>query len=44
MAAVLACGDGAVLSHVSAAQLWGIDRRAAASQGAAGAATGSPLR
>src|SRR5882757_7628133 len=24
MAAVLACGDGAVLSHRSAAQLWGI--------------------
>jgi very-short-patch-repair endonuclease len=28
MAAVLACGDGAVLSHRSAAELWGIDRRA----------------
>src|SRR5215208_3743622 len=27
MAAVLACGDGAVLSHVSAAQLWGFDAR-----------------
>jgi very-short-patch-repair endonuclease len=26
MAAVLACGDGAVLSHRSAAQLWGIGR------------------
>ena len=24
MAAVLACGDGAVLSHRSAAELWGI--------------------
>jgi hypothetical protein len=31
MAAVLACGDGAVLSHLSAGTLWGIlqpDRRA----------------
>ena len=28
MAAVLACGRGAVLSHRSAAELWGIDRRA----------------
>jgi very-short-patch-repair endonuclease len=28
MAAVLACGDGAVLSHTSAAALWGIRRRA----------------
>ena len=27
MAAVLACGDGAVLSHQSAAELWGIRRR-----------------
>jgi very-short-patch-repair endonuclease len=27
MAAVLACGDGAVLSHTSAAQLWGIRPR-----------------
>ncbi len=27
MAAVLACGEGAVLSHESAAQLWGIRRR-----------------
>jgi hypothetical protein len=27
MAAVLACGDGAVLSHLSAAELWGIRRR-----------------
>jgi very-short-patch-repair endonuclease len=27
MAAVLACGDGAVLSHTSAAELWGIRRR-----------------
>jgi very-short-patch-repair endonuclease len=27
MAAVLACGDGAVLSHLSAAELWGIHRR-----------------
>ncbi len=27
MAAVLACGDGAVLSHRSAAELWGIRRR-----------------
>jgi hypothetical protein len=27
MAAVLACGDGAVLSHRSAAELWGIHRR-----------------
>jgi len=27
MAAVLACGDGAVLSHLSAAGLWGIRRR-----------------
>jgi very-short-patch-repair endonuclease len=27
MAAVLACGEGAVLSHTSAAQLWGIRRR-----------------
>jgi very-short-patch-repair endonuclease len=26
MAAVLACGDGAVLSHLSAAELWGIRR------------------
>jgi very-short-patch-repair endonuclease len=26
MAAVLACGDGAVLSHTSAAELWGIRR------------------
>jgi very-short-patch-repair endonuclease len=26
MAAVLACGDGAVLSHLSAAELWGIHR------------------
>jgi very-short-patch-repair endonuclease len=28
MAAVLACGEGAVLSHLSAAELWGIHRRA----------------
>jgi len=28
MAAVLACGEGAVLSHMSAAELWGIRRRA----------------
>jgi hypothetical protein len=27
MAAVLACGDNAVLSHTSAAELWGIRRR-----------------
>jgi very-short-patch-repair endonuclease len=27
MAAVLACGDGAVLSHLSAGELWGIRRR-----------------
>jgi very-short-patch-repair endonuclease len=27
MAAVLACGDGAVLSHLSAASLWGMRRR-----------------
>ena len=27
MAAVLACGEGAVLSHTSAAELWGIHRR-----------------
>jgi very-short-patch-repair endonuclease len=27
MAAVLACGDGAVLSHLSAAELWGIYHR-----------------
>jgi very-short-patch-repair endonuclease len=27
MAAVLACGQGAVLSHLSAAELWGISRR-----------------
>jgi very-short-patch-repair endonuclease len=27
MAAVLACGEGAVLSHTSAAELWGIRRR-----------------
>jgi very-short-patch-repair endonuclease len=27
MAAVIACGDGAVLSHLSAAELWGIGRR-----------------
>jgi very-short-patch-repair endonuclease len=27
MAAVLACGDGAVLSHTSAAELWGMRRR-----------------
>ena len=27
IAAVLACGDGAVLSHLSAAELWGIRRR-----------------
>jgi hypothetical protein len=26
MAAVLACGDGAVLSHMSAAALWGLLR------------------
>jgi very-short-patch-repair endonuclease len=29
MAAVLACGDGAVLSHISAAVLWGLLRREA---------------
>jgi hypothetical protein len=28
MAAVLACGDGAVLSHRSAGELWGMLRRA----------------
>jgi hypothetical protein len=28
MAAVLACGEGAVRSHLSAAELWGIRRRA----------------
>ncbi len=28
MAAVLACGDGAVLSHLSAAELWGIGHEA----------------
>src|SRR5262249_30079094 len=27
MVAVLACGEGAVLSHLSAAELWGIRRR-----------------
>lgn len=27
MAAVLACGEGAVLSHLNAAELWGIHRR-----------------
>ena len=27
MAAVMACGAGAVLSHLSAAELWGIERR-----------------
>ncbi|HKH22424.1 MAG TPA: hypothetical protein VKA88_02290 [Solirubrobacterales bacterium] len=27
MAAVLACGKGAALSHLSAAELWGIRRR-----------------
>jgi very-short-patch-repair endonuclease len=30
MAAVLACGEGAVLSHLSAAALWGIRRSSAA--------------
>ena len=30
MAAVLACGDGAVLSHRSAAELWGLLRAAGA--------------
>ena len=29
MAAVLACGEGAVVSHRSAAELWGIGTRAA---------------
>jgi very-short-patch-repair endonuclease len=28
LAAVLACGEGAVISHLSAAELWGIRRRA----------------
>jgi very-short-patch-repair endonuclease len=32
MAAVLACGDGAVLSHLSAAALWGIVRKAQANR------------
>jgi very-short-patch-repair endonuclease len=34
MAAVLACGEGAVLSHFSAAELWGIRRRARRLSGA----------
>jgi very-short-patch-repair endonuclease len=36
MAAVLACGDGAVLSHRSAGELWGILRRRAHRLSAAG--------
>ena len=36
MAAVLACGEGAVVSHLSAAELWGIRRRARRLSGAGG--------
>jgi very-short-patch-repair endonuclease len=34
LAAVLACGDGAVLSHLSGAELWGIRRRVRRPSGA----------
>jgi very-short-patch-repair endonuclease len=36
MAAVLACGEGAVLSHLSAAELWGIRRRSRRLSGGGG--------
>lgn len=36
MAAVLACGEGAVLSHRSAAELWGVLRRARRASAAGG--------
>jgi hypothetical protein len=39
MAAVLACGEGAVLSHMSAAELWGIRRHPRRSSGGRGAGT-----
>ena len=44
MAAVLACGDGAVLSHRSAAALWGLNREAPVSVDVAVAARGGRAR
>jgi predicted transcriptional regulator of viral defense system len=41
MAAVLACGPGAVLSHTSAARLWGMLRTARDRDGDSGPATSS---
>ena len=43
MAAVLACGDGAVLSHLSAAELWGIRRRVRRPLGADGRGEVDPV-
>jgi very-short-patch-repair endonuclease len=43
MAAVLACGAGAVLSHRSAAELWAIDRRARRLPGTAGRSASRPV-
>jgi very-short-patch-repair endonuclease len=42
MAAVLACGEGAVLSHLSAAELWGIRRRARRISGGGGSGEPDP--
>jgi very-short-patch-repair endonuclease len=43
MAAVLACGEGAVLSHLSAAELWGIRRRVRRLSGPGGRGKQDPV-
>src|SRR5215203_7256066 len=43
MAAVPACGDGAALSHLSAAELWGIYRRVRRLSGAGGRGGPDPV-
>ncbi len=43
MAAVLACGEGAVLSHLSAAELWGIRRRPRRLSGVGGGGEGGSI-
>jgi very-short-patch-repair endonuclease len=43
MAAVLASGEGAVLSHLSAAELWGIRRRSRRLSGGAGSGGADPV-
>ena len=44
MAAVLACGEGAVLSHMSAVKLWGIDRSTRMPQGVVEVSTSRKLQ